>query len=98
MEKVIYRNEEGNVRAKVRNELNDQVSGMLVKVLLGADLEPLTSARKTTCLALVVDSQTGNTVYAEITIAITDKPLDKENAPRKGKSKTPETPSVPVLF
>ena len=98
MNVVAYRNEEGNVKASVRNNLNDQISGKLVEVLMGADLEPLTSARKTTCIALVEDSQTGSTVYAEISITITDKPLDQENKPRKGKAKEKTETVVPDLF
>jgi hypothetical protein len=90
-------NENGNVRASVRNALTAQCAEKVTVALLDADVDVVATERGTSAILLGQD-QEGTNIYYEISGVITQKDPSEKPKPRKGKAKTSETPAVPELF
>ena len=86
---VSYYNENGNVKAGVRNGFKAQGVQMLLGELEAIDFMAIPNARGGISIPVATDSDTGDTIYMEIEVKVNT--LDPDTAKKKAKKKATKT-------
>lgn len=98
MVKVNFYNENGNVSAKVRNSLKEQVVNKIGGMLTDNGLEPMATPNGTIGM-VIAETPSGEPIYAEISITITANDITAKKVRKPSEKKTEKTETVvPTIF
>ena len=96
---ISFINENGNVSAKVRERLKAQTMGAITKAMEKCNLSSIENADKGISIPLGVDRTNGETIYAHISVVISQHDPSVKTAKSKTKSKKKvEEISLPDIF
>ena len=96
---ISFINENGNVSAKVRERLKAQTMGAITKAMEKCNLSATENADKGISIPLGVDRTNGETIYAHISVVISQHDPSVKTAKSKTKSKKKvEEIDLPDIF